>query len=57
MPAQNQPASVRPLSFAPRPVALSATLAVNEAIARKRRAGERVLPSASGRPGSRYIRR
>ncbi|MFE9100058.1 pyridoxal phosphate-dependent aminotransferase [Actinomadura geliboluensis] len=51
MPAQNQSAPVRPLSFAPRPVPLSATLAVNEAIARKRRKGERVLPLGFGEAG------
>ncbi|WP_433479036.1 pyridoxal phosphate-dependent aminotransferase [Spirillospora sp. CA-142024] len=51
MPAQNVPASVRPLSFQPRPVPLSATLAVNEAIARKRRRGERVLPLGFGEAG------
>ncbi|WP_141576319.1 pyridoxal phosphate-dependent aminotransferase [Actinomadura sp. WMMA1423] len=50
MPAQNRSA-VRPLSFEPRPVPLSATLAVNEAIARKRRRGERVLPLGFGEAG------
>ncbi|SNS81957.1 pyridoxal phosphate-dependent aminotransferase [Actinomadura mexicana] len=48
---QNQPSAVRPLSFEPRPVPLSATLAVNEAIARKRRRGERVLPLGFGEAG------
>ncbi|MEU8122858.1 pyridoxal phosphate-dependent aminotransferase [Spirillospora sp. NPDC049024] len=51
MPAHNQSAAVRPLSFEPRPVPLSATLAVNEAIARKRRRGERVLPLGFGEAG------
>jgi aspartate aminotransferase len=48
---QNQPSAVRPVSFEPRPVPLSATLAVNEAIARKRRRGERVLPLGFGEAG------
>lgn len=52
---QNQPSAVRPVSFEPRPVPLSATLAVNEAIARKRRRGSVCFPSDSGRPGYRYI--
>ncbi|MGI5202047.1 pyridoxal phosphate-dependent aminotransferase [Spirillospora sp. CA-108201] len=47
----NQPSGVRPLSFEPRPVPLSATLAVNEALARKRRRGERVLPLGFGEAG------
>ncbi|SFO43626.1 MULTISPECIES: pyridoxal phosphate-dependent aminotransferase [Actinomadura] len=51
MPAQNHPAALRPVSFAPRPVPLSATLAVNEAMARKRRRGERVLPLGFGEAG------
>ncbi|TDD70819.1 pyridoxal phosphate-dependent aminotransferase [Actinomadura darangshiensis] len=51
MPAQNQVTAVRPPSFEPRPVPLSATLAVNEAIARKRRRGERVLPLGFGEAG------
>ncbi|TYC08001.1 pyridoxal phosphate-dependent aminotransferase [Actinomadura syzygii] len=59
MPAQTQPAhvnsasanSVRPLPFEPRRVPLSATLAVNEAIARKRREGVRVLPLGFGEAG------
>jgi aspartate/methionine/tyrosine aminotransferase len=51
MPAQNQSATVRPVAFAPRPVPLSATLAVNEAIARKRRRGEHVLPLGFGEAG------
>ncbi|MFI0408578.1 pyridoxal phosphate-dependent aminotransferase [Actinomadura sp. 3N508] len=51
MPAQKESEPVRPLPFAPRPVALSATLAVNEAIARKRREGVRVLPLGFGEAG------
>ena len=51
MPAQNQITPARPLSFAPRPVPLSPTLAVNEAIARKRRQGVRVLPLGFGEAG------
>ncbi|GAA4373798.1 aminotransferase class I/II-fold pyridoxal phosphate-dependent enzyme [Actinomadura verrucosospora] len=48
---QNLPSAVRPLSFEPRPVPLSATLAVNEALASKRRRGERVLPLGFGEAG------
>ncbi|MGP4025412.1 pyridoxal phosphate-dependent aminotransferase [Actinomadura sp. 3N407] len=51
MPALEEPAPVRPLPFTPRPVPLSATLAVNEAIARKRREGRRVLPLGFGEAG------
>jgi aspartate aminotransferase len=57
MPAQDESVReeesdpVRPLPFAPRPVALSATLAVNEAIARKRGEGLRVLPLGFGEAG------
>ncbi|TDD93797.1 pyridoxal phosphate-dependent aminotransferase [Actinomadura rubrisoli] len=51
MPAQTTSAPARPLSFSPRPVPLSATLAVNEAIARKRRQGVRVLPLGFGEAG------
>lgn len=51
MPAEKESAPVRPLPFAPRPVPLSATLAVNEAIARKRREGARVLPLGFGEAG------
>ncbi|MEV3927259.1 pyridoxal phosphate-dependent aminotransferase [Actinomadura coerulea] len=47
----NLPSAVRPLSFEPRPVPLSATLAVNEALAAKRRRGERVLPLGFGEAG------
>lgn len=48
---QDLPSAVRPLSFEPRPVPLSATLAVNEALASKRRRGERVLPLGFGEAG------
>ncbi|MWA04649.1 aminotransferase class I/II-fold pyridoxal phosphate-dependent enzyme [Actinomadura sp. LD22] len=41
----------RPVSFAPRAVPLSPTLAVNEALARKRREGVRVLPLGFGEAG------
>ncbi|WP_207400968.1 pyridoxal phosphate-dependent aminotransferase [Actinomadura roseirufa] len=41
----------RPLPFAPRPVPLSPTLAVNEALARKRGQGVRVLPLGFGEAG------
>ncbi|TDB94567.1 pyridoxal phosphate-dependent aminotransferase [Actinomadura sp. 7K534] len=51
MPAQRVSAPVRPLPFSPRPVPLSATLAVNEAIARMRREGRRVLPLGFGEAG------
>ncbi|RKS67747.1 aspartate aminotransferase/hypothetical protein [Actinomadura pelletieri DSM 43383] len=55
MPAQEESTQEEsepvPLPFAPRPVALSATLAVNEAIARKRREGVRVLPLGFGEAG------
>lgn len=51
MPAHKESAPVRPLPFTPRPVPLSATLAVNEAIARKRREGRRVLPLGFGEAG------
>ncbi|GAA4225520.1 aminotransferase class I/II-fold pyridoxal phosphate-dependent enzyme [Actinomadura meridiana] len=56
MPAQDESAReesdpVGSLPFAPRPVALSATLAVNEAIARKRAEGVRVLPLGFGEAG------
>ncbi|MFC6887107.1 MULTISPECIES: pyridoxal phosphate-dependent aminotransferase [Actinomadura] len=50
MPAQNQPAPARPRPVL-RPVPLSPTLAVNEAIARKRREGMRVLPLGFGEAG------
>ncbi|MUN41271.1 pyridoxal phosphate-dependent aminotransferase [Actinomadura litoris] len=49
MPALNP--TTRPLKFAPRPVPLSATLAVNEAVARKKRQGVRVLPLGFGEAG------
>ncbi|WP_051712402.1 pyridoxal phosphate-dependent aminotransferase [Spirillospora albida] len=49
MPAQKPPA--RPLPFEPRPVPLSPTLAVNETLARMRRAGVRVLPFGFGEAG------
>ncbi|WP_242890654.1 pyridoxal phosphate-dependent aminotransferase [Actinomadura litoris] len=49
MPALNP--TTRPLQFAPRPVPLSATLAVNEAVARKKREGVRVLPLGFGEAG------
>ncbi|WP_157433280.1 pyridoxal phosphate-dependent aminotransferase [Actinomadura rifamycini] len=42
---------VRPVPFAPRPVPLSPTLAVNEALARKRSEGVRVLPLGFGEAG------
>ncbi|MGH3242176.1 MAG: pyridoxal phosphate-dependent aminotransferase, partial [Spirillospora sp.] len=51
MPAPKESEPVRPLPFSPRPVALSATLAVNEAIARKRAEGVRVLPLGFGEAG------
>src|SRR5437868_11638159 len=51
MPAQSQPTPARPLPFTPRSVPLSATLAVNEAITRKRRQGMRVLPLGFGEAG------
>ncbi|QXJ26087.1 pyridoxal phosphate-dependent aminotransferase [Actinomadura graeca] len=51
MPAQSQSTPVRALSFAPRPVPLSATLAVNEALARKKRQGVPVLPLGFGEAG------
>ncbi|WP_242910227.1 pyridoxal phosphate-dependent aminotransferase [Actinomadura terrae] len=51
MPALTPAAPARPLPFAPRPVPLSATLAVNEAIARKKRQGVRVLPMGFGEAG------
>ncbi|QFG26498.1 pyridoxal phosphate-dependent aminotransferase [Actinomadura sp. WMMB 499] len=41
----------RPVPFAPRPVPLSATLAVNEALARKRGEGVEVLPLGFGEAG------
>ncbi|HEY8479489.1 MAG TPA: pyridoxal phosphate-dependent aminotransferase [Spirillospora sp.] len=51
MPALTTIESARPIPFAPRRVALSATLAVNEALARKRREGHRVLPLGFGEAG------
>ena len=51
MRAHKESASIRPLPFSPRPVPLSATLAVNEAIARRRREGRRVLPLGFGEAG------
>ncbi|WP_067469027.1 pyridoxal phosphate-dependent aminotransferase [Actinomadura macra] len=51
MPAQSPSTPARPLSFTPRPVPLSATLAVNEAIARKKKQGVPVLPLGFGEAG------
>ncbi|MFC5183762.1 pyridoxal phosphate-dependent aminotransferase [Actinomadura harenae] len=50
MPALS-PSALRPVSTTPRPVALSATLAVNEALARRARAGLPVLPLGFGEAG------
>ncbi|RFU40137.1 pyridoxal phosphate-dependent aminotransferase [Actinomadura logoneensis] len=50
MPALS-PSALRPVSVSPRPVALSATLAVNEALARRSRAGLPVLPMGFGEAG------
>ncbi|MFD0689270.1 pyridoxal phosphate-dependent aminotransferase [Actinomadura fibrosa] len=51
MHAQSPSTPARPLPFAPRPVPLSATLAVNEALHRKRGQGMRVLPLGFGEAG------
>ena len=55
-PASTQPATPAPPRTAPNlsappPIPVSATLAANEALARKRRAGEPVLPLAFGEAG------
>lgn len=50
-PSASASGPARPVSFAPRAVPLSPTLAVNEALARKRREGVRVLPLGFGEAG------